>query len=74
MWSDAMGSNDGTYIAVHADESRFMRYPSVQYLEDEWRRSEENVAELRDSRVQASPEEIAKSLEGNRRPELLFLL
>jgi transposase len=37
-------------------------------------RDPQKLAELRDSRVQASPEEIAKSLEGNWRPELLFLL
>lgn len=32
------------------------------------------LAELRDARIQASPEEIAKSLEGNWRPELVFVL
>ena len=32
------------------------------------------LAELADARIQASPEEIAKSLEGNWRTELLFLL
>ena len=32
------------------------------------------LAELRDPRIKASPEEIAKSLEGNWRPELLFVL
>jgi len=37
-----MGSNDYTSIAVHIDESRFMSNPSVQYLEDEWRRSAGN--------------------------------
>jgi len=37
-------------------------------------RDPQKLAELRDPRVQASPKEIAKSLEGNWRPELLFLL
>ena len=32
------------------------------------------LAELRDPRIKASPEEIAKSLQGNWRPELLFVL
>ena len=32
------------------------------------------LAELRDPRIQASPEDIAKSLEGNWRPELVFVL
>ena len=32
------------------------------------------LAELRDPRIQASPEHIAKSLEGNWRPELVFVL
>jgi transposase len=32
------------------------------------------LAKLRDRRIQASPEEVAKSLEGNWRPELLFLV
>jgi len=37
-------------------------------------RDPKKLAELRDRRVQASPEDVAKSLEGNWRPELLFLL
>lgn len=37
-------------------------------------RDPQKLAQLRDPRVQASPKEIAKSLEGNWRPELLFLL
>lgn len=37
-------------------------------------RDPQKLAELRDPRVQASSKEIAKSLEGNWRPELLFLL
>lgn len=37
-------------------------------------RDSQKLAELRDSRVKASPEEIAKSLEGNWRPELIFVL
>lgn len=37
-------------------------------------RDARKLAELRDPRVKASPEEIAKSLEGNWRPELLFVL
>jgi transposase len=32
------------------------------------------LAELRDPRIKASPEEVAKSLQGNWRPELLFVL
>jgi len=32
------------------------------------------LAELRDPRIQASPEDIAKSLQGNWRPELVFVL
>jgi transposase len=32
------------------------------------------LAELSDPRIQASREEVAKSLEGNWRPELLFVL
>ena len=34
-----MGTNDCTYIAVHGDESRFIRNRPVQSLEDEQRRS-----------------------------------
>jgi transposase len=37
-------------------------------------RNRYQLAELAHPRIQASPEEIAKSLEGNWRPELLFLL
>jgi transposase len=37
-------------------------------------RDPQKLAELRDPRIQASPEEVAKSLEGDWRPELLFLL
>ena len=37
-------------------------------------RDSQKLAELRDSRIKASPEEIAKSLEGNWRPELIFVL
>ena len=37
-------------------------------------RDPQKLAELRDPRIQASPEEVAKSLEGNWRPELLFLV
>lgn len=38
------------------------------------KRDPRQLAALSDPRVQASPEEIAKSLEGNWRPELLFVL
>jgi transposase len=38
------------------------------------KRDSRQLAALADPRVQASPEEIAKSLEGNWRPELLFVL
>jgi len=37
-------------------------------------RDPRKLAELRDARIQASQEEIAKSLEGNWRPELVFVL
>ena len=37
------------------------------------KRDPRQLAALSDPRVQASPEEIANSLEGNWRPELLFL-
>src|ERR1039458_4862848 len=37
-------------------------------------RDPQKLAKLRDRRIQASPEEVAKSLEGNWRPELLFLV
>src|SRR5207237_2925671 len=37
-------------------------------------RDPRKLAEFRDPRIQASEEEIAKSLEGNWRPELLFVL
>jgi hypothetical protein len=37
-------------------------------------RDPQKLAALRDRRMQASPEEVAKSLEGNWRPELLFLV
>jgi transposase len=37
-------------------------------------RNPDQLAKLADARIQASPEEIAKSLEGNWRTELLFLL
>ena len=37
-------------------------------------RDPRKLAELSDPRIQASREEIAKSLEGNWRPELLFVL
>jgi transposase len=37
-------------------------------------RDPQKLAELRDPRIQASPEEVAKSLEGDWRPELLFLV
>jgi hypothetical protein len=37
-------------------------------------RDPQKLAALRDRRIQASPEEVAKSLEGNWRPELLFLV
>jgi hypothetical protein len=37
-------------------------------------RDPQKLAELRDRRIHASPEEVAKSLEGNWRPELLFLV
>ena len=37
-------------------------------------RDARKLAELRDPRIKASPEEIAKSLQGNWRPELLFVL
>ena len=37
-------------------------------------RDPQKLAELRDPRIHASPEEVAKSLEGNWRPELLFLV
>src|SRR5271157_2658887 len=36
--------------------------------------STQRPAQLRDPRIQASPEEVAKSLEGDWRPELLFLV
>jgi transposase len=37
-------------------------------------RDPQKLAELRDRRIHASPEVVAKSLEGNWRPELLFLV
>jgi transposase len=37
-------------------------------------RDPQKLAELRDSRIKASRDEIAKSLEGNWRPELIFVL
>lgn len=37
-------------------------------------RNSQKLAELRDCRIKASQEEIAKSLEGNWRPELIFVL
>ena len=37
-------------------------------------RDPHQLAKLRDARIQASPAEIAKSLEGNWRPELVFVL
>ncbi len=37
-------------------------------------RDPRQLAKLRDARIQASQEEIAKSLEGNWRPELVFVL
>ena len=37
-------------------------------------RDSRKLAELRDPKIKASPEQIAKSLEGNWRPELLFVL
>jgi transposase len=37
-------------------------------------RDPQQLAKLRDARIQASPAEIAKSLEGNWRPELVFVL
>jgi transposase len=37
-------------------------------------RDAHELAKLRDARIQASQEEIAKSLEGNWRPELVFVL
>jgi type II secretory ATPase GspE/PulE/Tfp pilus assembly ATPase PilB-like protein len=37
-------------------------------------RDPQQLAKLRDARIQASPAEIAKSLEGNGRPELVFVL
>jgi transposase len=37
-------------------------------------RDPRKLAQFRDPRIQASEEEIAKSLEGNWRPELLFVL
>ena len=37
-------------------------------------RDPHELAKLRDARIQASHEEIAKSLEGNWRPELVFVL
>lgn len=37
-------------------------------------RDPQKLAQLRDPRIQASPEEVAKSLEGDWRPELLFLV
>ncbi|HLM81197.1 MAG TPA: hypothetical protein VK302_11255 [Terriglobales bacterium] len=37
-------------------------------------RDPSKLAELRDPRIHASPEDIAKSLEGNWRPELVFVL
>ena len=39
-----------------------------------WRTRSHKLAQLRDPRIRASPEEVAKSLEGNWRPELLFLV
>ena len=34
-----MSSNDGTYVAVHGDETSVMSDPSLQYLEDDRRSS-----------------------------------